>query len=313
MPETDGGKPQILTVEEAIEGFVAHLRALGRSEHTIRNYHSDLAHLLQEDEESSLDVISRNRVRKWLTTQRLTGKAPATIWRKLSALRTFLKWARTEGLLQEVPPLEGLRAGRSQRLPHVLTQSETAGMLDEHPTDQPSGLRDQALLEVLYATGLRVSELAALDVEDVRDRDEVRVVGKGDKERVVLLNQSARRAVAAYLHLGRPKLGTSEQEQALFVNQKGRRLSDRSIRRIVDRCAKGYSRFAHTGPHALRHSFATHLLENGADLRSVQELLGHASITTTQVYTHVTREHLREAYRKAHPRARLRDESEQSG
>jgi len=294
-----------------LEEFAGHLARTGASRHTVRAYTRDVARAARDldidlDDASSLRRAGRAGVRRWLARMRSAGLAPSTVGRRLASLRSFLKWALGRGYLREMPSLEGLSPGRYRRLPKFLTQTETARMLEDRAAADAAGLRDTAILELLYATGLRVSELVALDVDDVRGRSSIRVIGKGDKERVVLTTRAARDAVERYLAEGRPRLARSVREPALFLNRSGGRLTERSVRRIVDRCTRGYCSLPHAGPHTLRHTFATHLLENGADLRSVQELLGHADLSTTQIYTHVTRDHLREVYRRAHPRATLK-------
>jgi len=294
-----------------LEEFAGHLARTGASRHTVRAYTRDVARAARDleidlDDASSLRRAGRAGVRRWLARMRSAGLAPSTVGRRLASLRSFLKWALGRGYLREMPSLDGLSPGRYRRLPKFLTQTETARMLEDRAAADAAGLRDTAILELLYATGLRVSELVALDVDDVRGRSSIRVIGKGDKERVVLTTRAARDAVERYLAEGRPRLARSVREPALFLNRSGGRLTERSVRRIVDRCTRGYCSLPHAGPHTLRHTFATHLLENGADLRSVQELLGHADLSTTQIYTHVTRDHLREVYRRAHPRATLK-------
>jgi len=294
-----------------LEEFAGHLARTGASRHTVRAYTRDVARAARDleidlDDASTLRRAGRAGVRRWLARMRSAGLAPSTVGRRLASLRSFLKWALGRGYLREMPSLEGLSPGRYRRLPKFLTQTETARMLEDRAAADAAGLRDTAILELLYATGLRVSELVALDVDDVRGRSSIRVIGKGDKERVVLTTRAARDAVERYLAEGRPRLARGVREQALFLNRSGGRLTERSVRRIVDRCTRGYCSLPHAGPHTLRHTFATHLLENGADLRSVQELLGHADLSTTQIYTHVTRDHLREVYRRAHPRATLK-------
>ncbi len=294
-----------------LEEFAGHLARTGASEHTVRAYVRDVAQAARDleidlNDASTLQLAGRAGVRRWLARMRTAGLAPSTVGRRLASLRSFLKWALSRGYLQEMPSLDGLSPGRYRRLPKFLTQTETLRMLDDRVIEGPSDLRDAAILEMLYATGLRVSELVALDVDDVRGRSAIRVIGKGDKERVVLTTRAAQDAVERYLAEGRPHLARKAGEEALFLNRLGGRLTERSVRRIVDRSTRGYCSLPHAGPHTLRHTFATHLLENGADLRTVQELLGHADLSTTQIYTHVTRDHLREIYRRAHPRARLK-------
>lgn len=310
------GKPEDNTAQETedlLDDFACHLKSRGRSEHTIRNYLVDLTSFLASLEQTRkgrqaatlLVVIDRLAVRKWLVEMRLAKKSPSTVARRLASVRTFLRWAYEQKTVQSLPSLGGLRSGKSTRLPKFLSQSEVSRMLDERPAESAAALRDNAILEILYATGLRVSELVSLDVASVQNPSQIRVIGKGNKERVVVTGEKARHALAAYLGSARPTLAKKTGETALFLNLRGSRLTDKSVRRLVDAASKGYCNFTHTGPHTMRHSFATHLLENGADLRTVQELLGHSNLATTQVYTHVTREYLKEVYRKAHPRSKM--------
>jgi integrase/recombinase XerC len=224
--------------------------------------------------------------------------------RKLSVLRSFLNWLRRKGIIEHDPiPSRGVMKLES-RLPRFLSQEEASKLVQAPDTSSKVGARDRALLELVYAGGLRVSEARDLNLSDINfDTREARVRGKGSKERVVLMGESARDAIASYLREVRGKDGSLEDDGALFVNRYGNRLSQRSIQKTVKRYAgeTGLGSQVHT--HTLRHSFATHMLEGGADLRVVQELLGHASPATTQVYTHVTGSEARRAYMAAHPRA----------
>lgn len=296
-------------VRELVQAFTQHLRALGRSDHTLRNYVADLMRIFSalsgQDGAPEVARVDRPAVRKWLARAHLEGKSPRTIERHLAALRTFLKWAYAAGYIPALPPLGGLSAGRYSRLPKLLSQTEVSRMLDERPLMTPGQIRDAAMLELLYATGLRVSELVSLNVKDLQRPPELRVLGKGGKERIVLIGQAAARALDLYLGSARAVLCQNPSESALFVGARGQRINERVVRRMVEKVALSYTSSAHAGPHTLRHSFATHLLENGADLRSIQELLGHSDLATTQIYTHVSRDRLKEVYRKAHPRSRL--------
>jgi integrase/recombinase XerD len=228
-----------------------------------------------------------------------------TVSRMLSTVRTFHRFAVREGLVTDDPTAGVVRPRLPRALPHPLTVEEVTAIVEAPGDATPVATRDRAILELLYGAGLRISELVGLDVDDL-DLDDaaVRVFGKGSKERLVPIGRMARDAVAAYLTRGRPALATGRSRAALFLNTRGGRLTRQSCSRLLDahRTRAGITRVV--TPHDLRHSFATHLLEGGADVRVVQELLGHASVATTQVYTLVTTEHLRAAYYTAHPRAR---------
>ena len=234
----------------------------------------------------------------------------------MAAVRTFTAWLRREGLRSDDPALR-LRSPRPEgTLPHVLQEQQATRLLaaaqervdaaaaGDDPAAHALALRDAALLELLYATGARVAELSALDVDDLEaGRGVVRLTGKGDRQRTVPYGTPAGRALQAWQRLGRPRLARPDSGPALFLGARGGRLGVRQARTVVDRALEGLGDTAARGPHALRHTAATHLLDGGADLRSVQELLGHASLRTTQVYTHVSIDRLREGYRQAHPRA----------
>jgi site-specific recombinase XerD len=319
MGEPSGPAPPPAAFRTVLSDYERHLRAeRGLSEHTVRAYLGDVADLLGHAAEvgvadpGGLDV---QVVRAWLARQHAVGKARATLARRTAAVRTFTAYAHRRGLLERDPgPLLGTPR-RQRDLPKVLRQSEAAALLDAGTGDHagtdghggpadPRELRDQAVLELLYATGIRVSELCGLDVDDLdRERRTARVFGKGGKERTVPVGDPAVRAVEAWLSRGRPALATERSGPALFLGARGGRLHPTTARRLV------HARIAEVGdvpdlsPHGLRHSAATHLLEGGADLRTVQEILGHASLQTTQLYTHVSAERLRRTYRQAHPRA----------
>ena len=244
------------------------------------------------------------------------GLARATLARRVAAVRTFTAWLRREGLRSDDPALR-LRSPRPEgTLPHVLQEQQATRLLaaaqervdaaaaGDDPAAHALALRDAALLELLYATGARVAELSALDVDDLEaGRGVVRLTGKGDRQRTVPYGAPAGRALQEWQRLGRPRLARPDSGPALFLGARGGRLGVRQARTVVARALEGLGDTAARGPHALRHTAATHLLDGGADLRSVQELLGHASLRTTQVYTHVSIDRLREGYRQAHPRA----------
>jgi len=279
--------------------------------HTVRAYLGDVAGVLEHARRSGLDGVAGldlRVLRSWLAQQRTLGKSRTTLARRATAARVFTAWlARTGRTPHDVGA--ALKSPKPLRtLPEVLRADEAEGLLaaaGELADDgTPAGLRDVAMLEVLYATGIRVGELVGLDVDDLdRDRDLVRVLGKGRKERTVPFGRPAARALDRWVRDGRPRLVAEGAGPALFLGARGRRIDPRAVRTLVHRRLADVPGAPDLGPHGLRHTAATHLLEGGADLRSVQELLGHASLATTQRYTHVSTDRLRRAYRQAHPRA----------
>jgi integrase/recombinase XerC len=295
-------------LRDAVDGFARHLAAeRNRSANTVRAYVTDVVGLL--DHATRMGATSPGDVdltvlRSWLARLRTTGSARTSLARRAAAARAFTGWAHREGLLRSDTGQRLASPKPHRELPAVL-RTDQAESLVTAPSARhdPAALRDRLVLELLYATGVRVSELCGLDVADVdRVRRVVRVLGKGRKERVVPYGLPAERALAVWLRHGRPALAVPASGDALLLGARGGRLSPTTVRRLVS----GYARAAgvpDTSPHGLRHSAATHLLEGGADLRSVQELLGHASLSSTQIYTHVSVERLRSAYEQAHPRA----------
>ncbi len=295
-----------------LEDYTRHLESRrGLAAHTVRAYRSDLFDLfthLQLLGVESLDQATIKSFRSWLAKQQTMGRARSTLQRRSAAARTLCAWATETGRIP-TNPVSGLRSPRRTRaLPKVLVQADAAAMLTElRPAageETPAGLRDVAMLELLYAAGLRVAELCGLDVRDVdATRRTVRVLGKGDKERVVPVGTPALEAVDRWLERGRGRLAVADSGAALFLGDRGGRIDPRVVRRTVHRALSAVEGAPDLGPHGLRHAMATHLLEGGADLRSVQEMLGHASLATTQIYTHVSSERLRSAFEQAHPRA----------
>ncbi|MBO0870788.1 MAG: tyrosine recombinase XerC [Micromonosporaceae bacterium] len=291
----------------AVAGFARHLASeRGRSPHTVRAYLGDAVSLLDHAVRmgrTELGTLDLTVLRSWLARLRTTGAARASLARRAAAARTFTAWAHREQL---IPTDVGLRLAspRVRRpLPSVLRQDQATELVDAPHSGEPVALRDKLVLELLYASGIRVSELCGLDMSNVdRNRRLVRVLGKGAKERSVPFGLPAERAVDAWLRYGRPALAGPRSGDALLLGARGGRLQPAVARRIVAEYARRAG-LPHTGPHTLRHSAATHLLEGGADLRLVQEMLGHATLASTQIYTHVSIERLREAYRQAHPRA----------
>jgi integrase/recombinase XerC len=257
--------------------------------------------------DQALAAASLVDLRSWLSAQSRDGGARATIARRAAAVRTFYRWAVRTGRVDEDPSLRLVAPRRGGRLPAVLRQADAAELMDlaavAADDEDPIQVRNRAVLELLYASGIRVGELVAIDLDDLElDADVVRVTGKGAKQRVVPFGKPARRALDAWLGV-RSRLVTPASGAALFLGRRGRRVDPRQIRAVVHALLAHVPHAPDLGPHGLRHSAATHLLEGGADLRVVQELLGHASLATTQLYTHVSVERLRRSYEQAHPRA----------
>lgn len=296
-----------------LEKFKVHLsRERGLATLTVRNYLTDLETLreyMQFRRLTTLKELDKYTLRDYLAWLVELGYARSSIIRKLSGLRSFLKWLLNMKLIEHNPlPTRGVMK-KASHLPRFLSKEEAARLMKAPDPSSPLGLRDRALLELIYAAGLRVSEARNIDVKDINlESMEIRVTGKGAKQRVALMGSAAKDALALYLGQIRPRLANRTVSSALFLNRYGSRLSQRSIQEKV----RGYSAKAglnsgiHT--HTLRHSFATHLLDGGADLRVVQDLLGHASPATTQIYTHVTQARAREVYLAAHPRSQKKGE-----
>lgn len=284
----------------------------GRSEHTRRAYLGDLRSLLdflaQRAPGSGLGSLTLPVLRSWLAAQASTGTARATLARRTSAVKTFTAWAVRQGLISEDPATR-LQVPKARRtLPAVLRQDQAGDAMDAAKSGaqqgDPIALRDRLIVEMLYATGIRVSELCGLDIDDVdTSRKLLRVLGKGNKQRTVPFGEPAHAALTAWLSDGRPNLATAASGAALLLGARGGRLGPRQARTVVHQTMAAVSGAPDIGPHGLRHSAATHLLEGGADLRVVQELLGHSSLATTQLYTHVSVARLRAVHDQAHPRA----------
>lgn len=272
---------------------------------------SDLESLLGyavQEGATRLEQLDLGILRRWLGAQSENGMARSTLARRAATARSFTKWALREELIQSDPALRLQAPKRGKSLPGVLQQQQVTRLVDglgaEAADGSPLALRNRAMVELLYATGVRVGELAGLDIDDLDpDRRTLRVLGKGNKERTVPFGVPAALAVDDWLRRGRPALAVGSSGPALFLGAKGRRVDPRQIRAVVEKLLHGLGDTSATGPHALRHTAATHLLDGGADLRAVQEILGHSSLATTQVYTHVSVDRLRKSYRQAHPRA----------
>ncbi|GHG44271.1 tyrosine recombinase XerC [Sinomonas cellulolyticus] len=281
-----------------------------RSIHTVRAYESDLRSMLTsaaEDGAVDLRSVDLAMLRRWLGRQSESGLSRSTLARRAAAARSFMAWAAREGHVDADPSLRLASPKRQQHLPEVLHQDQAERLVQDAAVaageGEPLAVRDVAVLELLYATGIRVGELVGLDADDVDlERRTVRVLGKGNKERTVPFGVPAADALVRWFGV-RNALVTAGSGPALFLGKRGGRLGQRQAREVVDRALAALGDTSARGPHALRHTAATHLLDGGADLRSVQELLGHASLATTQLYTHVSVERLRASYTASHPRA----------
>lgn len=296
------------TVTKLIGDYINYLSTeRGLALNTLESYGRDLRQyeeFLERGKFATLESASRATIISYLLYLEKQGKATATIARRLAALKSFYQFLVRERLLEKDPTANLESPKLEKRLPRVLTIKEIELLLKQPDAVSSAGQRDRAMLELLYATGIRVSELVSLNLNDVNlEMGYVRCFGKGSKERIVPLGSLAQRSVGEYLGRGRADLVNDDQEQALFVNHHGRRLTRQGFWKIVKKYGADAKIEKDITPHTLRHSFATHLLENGADLRSVQEMLGHADISTTQIYTHITKGRLKEVYAKAHPRA----------
>ncbi len=290
--------------------YAAHLTDVRRlSLATVRAYSGDLRELAQATGDLDLDLIDLDTLRDWLWRASERGDARSTVARRTACARGFFAWAVDEGLIPLDPSVRLVAPKRGRTLPNVATASALRDLLDSAEAAGAEGdivaLRDAAILELLYASALRVAELCGVDLDDVdRSRRTVRVIGKGSKERIVPYGRPAADALDRYLERARPALiARGKGTPALFLGVRGARLGTRAAYDVVSRALAPAVGAATVGPHALRHSAATHLLDGGADLRTVQEMLGHASLGTTQIYTHVSAEKLEAAYRLAHPRA----------
>ena len=290
-------------MDRFLEKFLNYLTVeRGASAHTLRNYSKDLDTLRASIGDRPWDQVDLLTLRQFVAQQRTANLSKVTIARRVAAIRSFFRFLCRDGYLTVNPATSLSRPKQEKRLPQFLSVDEATRLVEAPQGDALSSLRDRAILETLYSTGLRVSELVSLKVRDVDlISGTFKVIGKGRKERLVPAGSYSIQAIRRYLKaLG---VVAGSEEGFIFRNRLGGGLTDRSVRRILNRYLNQLSIQKHISPHALRHSFATHLLDRGADLRSVQELLGHSSLTTTQVYTHVTTERLKAVYESAHPRA----------
>jgi len=304
-----------------VDRFVDYLEAERHaSRYTVRNYKSDLVGNLQHGTEkgffqfldsrgiSSLEAVDKHVMREYLGYLVDQHVAKVSLARKLSAIRSFYRYLLREHIIERNPTALTVSPKLERRLPEFLTMEETLKLIKMPDVSKPYGQRDRAIIELIYAAGLRVSELCHLDLIQIDlDSRQIRVMGKGNKERLVIIGQPSARALEAYLREGRPAMLGTTRSNAVFVSRRGSRLTDRWVQKMLEKyaAAAGIDKGAH--PHLLRHTFATHLLDGGADLRVVQDLLGHTSLSTTQIYTHVTQNQARRVYMASHPMAAFKD------
>jgi len=305
-PNLEGARFESLLLE-----FLAYLELeRGLSRNTLNAYRTDLLQYGDYLRDHGMDPLAVDAAAMAEYVADLThgqdgqGLAPSTVHRKTAALRSFYKHLRREELVGEDPTAGLATPRRSKKLPNVLNQAEVTRLLATPAGDSPQAYRDRAILEVMYACGLRASEVIGLEMTDIDTYEGMlRARGKGNKERIVPLGRQAIAAIEGYLRAGRPELAKGRSEKALFLNFRGRRLTRQGLYKIVQGHARTAGLEDRMSPHTLRHSFATHLLAGGCDLRAVQEMLGHADVATTQMYTHLTGQRLRDVYYASHPRA----------
>lgn len=299
--------------QEILKAFNRHLTSeRDLSSNTVRAYIGDLESLLAHLETLKVEEIAQlelNHLRSWLANQQIKGRARTSLSRRITSIRLFTKWAvKNNYLAKDVGTTLATPKGH-RILPDVLEIDEAKTAMDSLATraseeQTPLSLRDVAIVEMLYATGARVSELCGLDFNDIDyDRQTIRVLGKGNKERTIPFGNPSLRALTLWLKQGRDQIAKAHSGDAVFIGARGKRIDQRTVRTVVYEALSAIEGIERMGPHALRHSAATHLLEGGADLRTVQEILGHASLATTQIYTYVSTERLQKAFKQAHPRA----------
>ena len=286
------------------------LLEMGRSENTVKAYSKDIETMFAFSQErgcSELADIGIMELRGWLAAQRMQGLSSATLARRATAIRTFFAWATSQNYIEHDPADALVIPKVGKRLPNVLAQNQAESVMELAATraddDSPTHIRDRAILEILYASGIRVGELVGLDINDIDEsRRTLKVTGKGNKQRVVPFGVIAEEALTDYLKRARPNLQNAQSGTAVFLGARGKRIDQRVVRLMVTQVLASLD-VPDLTPHGFRHTAATHLLEGGADIRTVQEMLGHASLSTTQLYTHVSMDRLRKVYEQAHPRA----------
>jgi tyrosine recombinase XerC len=301
-------------MQEIFRQYIEYLRVeRNASPYTVRNYTASLLEFfnyVKERDIASLKDVTKQTLRDYLSHLMGKGFAKSSIARRLSAIRSFYRYLMREEMIPANPAATTASPRLDKRLPSFLTIGEAKRLIESPDLSTPQGLRDRALLEMLYASGLRVSELVKMDIEQVNlHSNEIRVWGKGSKERVVLMGTPAASALTDYIERGRPGLLAGKRSHAMFLNRYGGRLPARRVQKILDKYARSIDKKVH--PHMLRHTFATHLLDGGADLKVVQELLGHADLSSTQIYTHVTQSRARKIYLSAHPMAKKADNNDE--
>jgi len=294
-------------MQQIFDKYINFLEAeKNASPYTVRNYTNDLLEFFDFVTGQGIDSlkdVNKQTLRAYLAYLMEQGRAKSSIARKLSAIRSFYRYLMREEMITASPAATTVSPRLDKRLPYFLTVDEAKRLVESPDISQPQGQRDRALLELLYASGMRVSELVNMNVEQINlATNEIRVWGKGSKERVVLIGEPAANALSVYMSDGRRGLLGDKKNNALFVNRYGGRLAARRVQKILEKYALTINKKVH--PHVLRHTFATHLLDGGADLKVVQELLGHADLSSTQIYTHVTQSRARRIYLSAHPMAR---------
>lgn len=298
--------------ESSLNRFIQYLELeLGRSANTAKAYRQDLENLIdfaRSRECNELTDVGIMELRGWLASQRTSGLTSATIARRATAARTFFAWAAYNQILTDDPAAALVIPKVSKKLPHVLQQNQATQVMARAALraddNSPAHIRDLAVLELLYATGIRVGELVGLDIHDIDEaRRTIRVTGKGNKQRVVPFGTIAHKALTQYLKISRKLLANADSGAAVFLGARGKRIDQRVVRKMVTEVLGSLEGIPDLSPHVFRHSAATHLIEGGADIRAVQEILGHASLSTTQLYTHVSMDRLRAVFEQAHPRA----------